>query len=59
VFRIGDAFAVLAMLLVAGYATWAASSPATVEVKEFKFRPEAVTVTSRRSPGATATRSRT
>jgi plastocyanin len=35
---------VLAVLLVAGYAAWAAPSPVTVEVKEFKFKPEAISV---------------
>jgi plastocyanin len=41
--RIGGGLAALAMLL-AGYAAWAAPSPVTVEMKEFKFKPGLVTV---------------
>lgn len=48
---IGGAFAALAVLPVAGHAAWAAPSPVTVEVKEFKFTPESVTV----APGTIVT----
>jgi plastocyanin len=42
--RIGGGLAALAVLLVASYAAWAVPSPVTVEVKEFKFKPELATV---------------
>jgi len=42
--RIGGGLVALGLLLVAGYAAWAAPSPVTVEVKEFKFKPESITV---------------
>ena len=46
---IGGVLAALTVLLVAGYTTWAAPSPVTVQVKVFKFTPESVTV----APGTT------
>ena len=49
--RIGSGLALLAVVLLAGYAAWAAPSPVTVEVKEFKFRPEAISI----APGTTVT----
>jgi len=49
--RIGSGLALLAAVLLTGYAAWAAPSPVTVEVKEFKFTPEAITV----APGTTVT----
>jgi len=49
--RIGGALAVLAMGLTVGCAAWAASTPVTVEVKEFKFTPASATV----PPGTTVT----
>ena len=49
--RTGGWLATLALVLVGGYAAWAAPAPVTVEVKEFKFRPESLTV----APGTTVT----
>jgi len=42
--RISGVVAALGLLLLAGYAAWAAPSPVAVEVKEFKFKPESITV---------------
>jgi plastocyanin len=42
--RIGGGLVALGLLLAAGYVAWAAPSPVTVEVKEFKFKPESITV---------------
>ena len=39
------------LVLVGGYVAWAATPPATVEVKQFKFMPGSVTV----APGTTVT----
>ena len=49
--RLGGWLAMLALVLVVGYAAWAAPAPVTVEVKDFKFRPGTVTV----APGTTVT----
>ena len=48
---IDGALAVLAALLMLACTAWAASTPVTVEVKEFKFMPGSVTV----PPGTTVT----
>ena len=42
--RIGGWLAMLVVVLVGGYAAWAASAPVTVEVKEFTFKPQSLTV---------------